>query len=116
MGFFTGPVVGVSIGGFKDVLMGVLMVVCRGVLKGFSAFMRLHSGTNKWVRVSFCFFAETLLDNLSGLPVFQHQLHLFLQYDGSICFNPFVSSCVSKVSEEIGFAGLTSGFEPYGAQ
>ena len=116
MGFFTVPVVGVFIGGFKDVLMGVLMVVCIGVLKGFSAFMRLHSGKNSWVRVSFCFIAETLMDNLSGLPMFQHQPHLFRQYDGFICFDPFISSGVIKIFKKIGFAGLTSGCEPYGAQ
>ena len=87
MGFFTVPVVGVFIGGFKDVLMGVPMDVCIGVIKGFSAFMRFHSGTNDWVRVSLSFVAETLVDKLSGLPIFQHHPHIFIQYDGSICFD-----------------------------
>ena len=49
MHFATGPVVVVSICGFKDVLMGVLMDVCIVVLKGIFAFERLHSGTTDGV-------------------------------------------------------------------
>ena len=78
--------------------------------------MRLHCGINDWARVSFCFFAETLVDNLSVLPIFQNQPHLFHQCVGSICFDPFISSCVINVSKDLAFAGLTSGFEPYREQ
>ena len=116
MYFFTGTVVGVSICGFRDVLMGVLMDVCTVVLQGFFAFMRLPSGTNDWARVSLGFVAETLVDSLSGLPLFQHHPHLIHQYVDSNCFDPFISSCVIKVLKELGFAGLKSACEPYRAQ
>ena len=77
LGFFTASVVGFSICGFEDVLLGVLMDDHIGVLKGFSRFMRFHSGTNDWFRVFLCFVEETLVDNLSGLPIFQHHPHIF---------------------------------------
>ena len=96
--------------------MGVLLDVCIGVLKGFSAFMRLHSGTNGCVSISLCFLGEILVENLSGLPIFQHHPHLFHQSDGSICFDPYISSWVIKLLEDLGFAGLKSACEPYRAQ
>ena len=56
------------------------------------------------------------MDNLSGLPIFQHHPHLFHQSDGFICFDPYISSCVLKFLNGLGFVGLKSAFEPYRAQ